>query len=110
MARSYLKASLRALAAAECRLRIYRGSELLSRPSPQWLVERMIGIATLVLLHAPPNVGKTFLALYIALAIANDLRCFGDRNAREGCVVYVAAEGGAQLKRRLQAWIAKHPT
>src|SRR5262249_24235353 len=63
------------------------------------------GVAMLV---GPAGLGKTAIAVDLALAIAaGDERWHGRRLWAHGRVVYLAAEGPAAVTQRLEAW-AKH--
>jgi hypothetical protein len=68
----------------------------------QWLVEDILPALGFAVLYGRPGSFKTFVALYVATMIAATMSAFG-RRTRAGCVVYVAAEGAAGLKRRYQA-------
>lgn len=83
-------------------------AEALSQVSHQniWLIKRLIEAGTLVVIHGPPYSGKTFLALDMAFHIALGWPWFG-RKVLQGAVLYVAAEGGRGVLRRLEAF-AKH--
>jgi len=57
-----------------------------------------------VLLAGKPKVGKSWLALDIALAVAADRFCLGDRKPVQGPVLYLALEDG---ERRMQTRVGK---
>lgn len=59
-------------------------------------------------LYGPPGVGKSFLVLDWALSIASGVQWLGHRLGK-GDVVFVCAEGGRGLKKRIAAWREKHP-
>ena len=54
-------------------------------------------------MYGESNVGKTFLALSFAAAIASGESWIGDRVVQRGTTIYAAAEGGAMLPKRLVA-------
>ncbi|MEM7529123.1 MAG: AAA family ATPase [Pseudomonadota bacterium] len=66
------------------------------------------------LLFGPSNVGKSFLAMDIAHAIARAERWHG-RRVQGGGVLYLAAEAGPSLSNRIAAlkepgmWVLRHP-
>ena len=80
--------------------------DVLNFPDPEWLIKDLIVKGSFAVLFGPPKVGKSFLALSWAFAIAGDkpwLEC----PVKDGPVVYVAAEGGSGLKQRVAA-LTKH--
>lgn len=74
---------------------------------PDWLIEDLMFTASLVLLFGEPEVGKTFVALALAFAIATGTP-WADRNVKRGTVIYVAAEGIAGIAVRVRAWKQAH--
>lgn len=73
--------------------------EILSRefPEPVWAVPGLLPVG-LTILAGAPKIGKSFLALQIALSVATGGRVFGEPIAK-GCVLYLALE---DTPRRLQ--------
>ena len=78
-------------------------AELEDLPDPAWLVRDLIGLETLVVLFGTPGAGKSFVALDIALSVASG-RPWQDHEVQQGSVLYVVAEGGRGIKKRVQAW------
>lgn len=70
---------------------------------PGWLVEPIIPASGLVTVFGPPGVGKTFLALDLALSVAAG-HPWADQPTQTGPVVYVVAEGAVGLRKRVPAW------
>lgn len=68
----------------------------------QWLVDGLIPQQSMTALYGRPGSYKSFVALYIALAVSCGMACFG-RSAVPGPVVYIMAEGGAGAYRRTRA-------
>ena len=69
---------------------------------PDYLIKGwLMGGATSVI-YGPSNVGKTFLALNIAQAVASGSEWFGCRTRRRP-VLYAAAEGGRAFENRVAA-------
>ncbi|GAC1471513.1 MAG: hypothetical protein PVSMB7_23350 [Chloroflexota bacterium] len=89
------------------RMRIYNTAELLTMPPPTWLVADTVPAGGVVGLYAPPNVGKTFLALDMALCVATGTPWHG-RDVQPGFVLYVSAEGGMGIGKRVRAWLLEH--
>jgi len=82
--------------------KFYSIEEVLSLPDPEWLIEGFLPKGSFVVLFGPPSVGKSFLALSLALAIAAGRDWFG-RAVKGGPVLYIAAEGFGGLKLRVSA-------
>lgn len=81
--------------------------QTLGRAAGDWLVKGLLGSPSLAVLAGSPGVGKSFLVLDLALSIVHGLSWHGLRT-RDGAVLYVAAEGGAGLAKRLKAWHVHH--
>jgi AAA domain-containing protein len=58
-------------------------------------------------LYGPSRHGKSFVALAWALCVATGRDWFG-RATSKGAVIYVAAEGGRGIRKRVQAWMLDH--
>ena len=58
-------------------------------------------------IYGDTNVGKSFLALDLAMHVALGWRRF-DRDVERGAVVYVAGEGGGGMKRRIAAFLQRN--
>jgi hypothetical protein len=92
----------------EMRFQFLTIEEIMNMPPMQWLVHGVLPREGLATLYGAPGSGKSFLALDLAAAIA--LGCeewFGYR-LTGAPVVYVALEGRAGFRQRLQAWQAHH--
>jgi hypothetical protein len=76
--------------------------ELLSEPDQEeaWLVNGLLRRGSLALVVAKPKVGKTTLALNLALSIARGVPCIGC-DVQQGTVLYVALEGNRTEWRRV---------
>lgn len=72
-------------------------------PSTNVLVEDLIDCGSFALLVGESNSGKTFLALDMSLAIARGRNWMG-KDVKQGAVLYIAAEGGGNVKKRVQAY------
>ena len=82
----------------------YYGLGTLDRePSPDWLIKGLIPEGCFVVTYGASMSGKTFIALDMALSIAHGLD-YQDMTTGEGYVIYVAAEGSANLKKRSGSW------
>jgi hypothetical protein len=87
----------------ERRFRLLTATELKRRPDPDWLVNDTIQQDTLALIVGAPESFKTFVALDMALSIAEGLSWQG-HPCKQGPAVYVSAEGGSGLGLRVSAW------
>jgi len=68
-----------------------------------WLVKRAIPASAIGMLFGASQTFKSFIALDCALHVAHGLPWMG-RRTRKGAVIYIAAEGGAGLWKRIDAW------
>lgn len=69
----------------------------------RWQVKGMIPDDSLGMMFGASGTFKSFIALDHALHVAHGMQWL-NRKTRQGGVVYVAAEGGAGIYRRVQAW------
>jgi len=84
--------------------RAVKWSELdLPGPEHEWLVKNVLTRGERAMIVGASQSGKSFLALDLALAIAQGKEWFGNRTLRGG-VVYQAGEGGRGIKKRLRAY------
>ena len=83
--------------------------DILAMPDPSWLVDGVFPDSGLGVLFGPSGVGKSFVTLGVALSVASGVPWLGHR-VEQRHVVYIAAEGVDGMKKRLEAWMALHPT
>lgn len=76
-------------------------------PRKHWLIRDMLGAGELSFIYGAPGSGKSVVVADMAAHVAAGLDWRGKRVAR-GAVLYVAAERGALVKRRLAAWRKAH--
>jgi hypothetical protein len=91
-------------AATAVKFKLYSVPDLLAFSEPGWLIEKLFPVESLLGLYGPSGHGKSFLALDWALSIARGGEWLG-RSVRQGPVVYIAAEGGRSIRRRVAAWM-----
>lgn len=84
-------------------LKLLFPNDLLNMPPPEWIMQGVLQTASTALLYGPPGLGKSFLALELAFAIAAENSTIFPVE-RSGPVVYVAGEGVAGIGVRLKAW------
>ena len=89
------------------RLHLVHFDEITPRTTSNALIKGLLGAGQLSVLYGASNVGKTFLALYLAMLVALG-REWRDRQVRQGGVVYVAAEGGFGISNRVAAFRQHH--
>ncbi len=68
----------------------------------EFLVEDILPRHGLATIYGPPGSAKTFLAVDLALSVAGGIPFFG-KEVSQGGAVYIAAEAGAGLKKRVIA-------
>ena len=69
-----------------------------------WIITDIIPAAGVISLVGGSGVGKSFIAVDMACAIATGKEWHGHSVDRPGVVVYVAAEGGGGIDKRVIAW------
>lgn len=83
-------------------------SELMELPPPSWLIDGVMEENVLAVLYGASGEGKSFVALDWVLSIVTGMPWQG-REVKRGPVVYVVAEGGRNVGKRIKAWtIEKH--
>lgn len=93
--------------AKEKEFHLYRASDFPDLPEMRWLVEDIFPEQGLLCVYGSSGVGKSFLCLDLAAAVAEGVDWFG-HPTQQGDVVYVALEGQAGLRLRVKAWEAYH--
>jgi archaellum biogenesis ATPase FlaH len=88
-------------------LRLYSTLELLNLPAPTWLVDKAIPAGGLVGMYGQPGVGKSFISIDLAMCVATGTPWFS-RDVAQGFVIYISAEGGTGIGKRVLAWLATH--
>ena len=78
--------------------------ELLQLPNLTWLIKKHIPESGLSLLFGPSGEGKSFVAIDWACCVSTGQPWNGHR-VKQGHVLYIAAEGGAGIKKRVAAWM-----
>ena len=73
----------------------------------QWLIKDILPVKALGSLYGKPGTYKSFVATYAGTNISLGLPVFGKETV-QGDVVYIAGEGGAGLKRRMDANRKRH--
>lgn len=68
-----------------------------------WCVKHVLPADAIGVMFGAPGTFKSFIALDLALHVAHGLPWLG-RKTKQGPVIYIAAEGGTGLMRRVRAW------
>ena len=76
--------------------------------SASYLIKGWLSMNSLAALYGPSNVGKTFIALDLAMHVAASAPWRGCR-VRTAPVLYIATEGGGGILNRIAAYRAEHP-
>lgn len=79
-------------------------SEVFALPDPTWLIEGLLPEGGYSSIYGAPGSYKSFLAIDWALHISQGVPWLG-RAVKRGPAIYVAAEGGRGIKRRMRAWV-----
>jgi hypothetical protein len=90
----------------QCQSRARNWQELIAMPKPVYIIKSIIERGVLAEIYGPTQSGKSFLATDLALHVAFGWSWCGKR-VRRGGVLYISAEGGTAIVRRLEAF-AKH--
>lgn len=83
-------------------------AEVMTQGSLSWLIKGVLPRGGVAELYGPPSAGKTFVVLNACLAIARGLPTWHGRRVKQAGVVYVAAEGGGGMAKRLLAYQEYH--
>ena len=75
--------------------------------SVKWLVKHAIPAESIGVLFGGSGTFKSFIAIDLALHVAHGMKWLGHKT-QKGVVLFIAAEGGAGLWRRIVAWHRSH--
>jgi len=81
--------------------------QLRELPDPVYVVKSLIDRGSLFEIYGPPGSGKSFFAGDIGLHVALGWS-WRKRRVNQGGVLYIAAEGGTNIKRRMAAFAKRH--
>ncbi len=73
----------------------------------EWLIKGLLPAQGLATIFGPPGCGKSFLALDAAMHIALGRDWFGSK-VQPGGVIYIAAEAGIGMRKRVRAFMQHH--
>ncbi len=89
-------------------LKIYSVDELSQLPSQSWLVKGVIPRTGLGVIYGESGAGKTFITLDLALSISRGIHWNNNKVNTSIGVLYVSAEGGSAISKRLNAYSKFH--
>ena len=81
--------------------------KIIRQPDPEWLIEGWLQEGAFVDHYGPSDSGKSFVAISMACAIAGVTNWL-HHPTKHGDVVYVYAEGGVGMSKRVRAWCHAH--
>lgn len=97
-----------AVAAEPPKQLLYTLDDLAERAAKlRWLVKYTLPEDSIGVVFGASGAFKSFIAIDAACHIAHGMKWLG-KKTRKGSVVYLAAEGGAGIVRRFQAWHRRH--
>ncbi len=70
-------------------------------------MERVLPLGAVSVIYGQPETGKSFIALDWAMCISEGMPWLGLHKTKQTPVIYIAAEGGTGIKKRVSAWM-KH--
>ena len=70
-----------------------------------WLIKKTLPSKSVIFLHAPPKVGKTFIGIDWAMSIATGENWHGKEIKQPGTVLYISGEGNNNILKRFQGWL-----
>jgi hypothetical protein len=76
-------------------------------PEPDWQIDGVLLERCAAVVYGSPNVGKSFLAVDMAMSIATG-RPWQGRAVKQGHVIYILGEGGGSFIKRVDAWLQTH--
>ena len=89
-------------------LTVFSVQQLLAMPQLTWLVKGVIPDCGMGVLFGDSGSGKTFISIDLALAISQGLVWQGCKVNKPTGVLYVSAEGGGGMSKRLKAYSKYH--
>jgi hypothetical protein len=76
-------------------------------PPPAWQIRPILPAGGLVGLYGAPGSYKSFIAIDMAMSVATG-RPWHGHEVQQGFALYVSAEGGAGIGKRVGAWLHHH--
>jgi KaiC/GvpD/RAD55 family RecA-like ATPase len=82
-------------------------NEIAPKLKQEFLVEKLLSPGAMSVVYGESGSGKSFFVLDLALHIALGVK-WHNRKTKQGAVIYVAAEGGHGIKKRIEAFRQYH--
>ena len=87
--------------------RLFKRQDIMNLPSIDWKVQGVFPESGFACIYGVSGGGKSFLAMDMALSMAEGRRWFGLRT-KKAAVTYIVAEGQHGIKGRILAWEAEN--
>ncbi len=85
------------------KIRLYSTEELVAMPPPTWLIDSVLPAEGFIGLYGAPGSAKSFVAIDMACCVASG-RAWHGMEVDPGLVLYVSAEGGSGIGKRVLGW------
>jgi phage/plasmid primase-like uncharacterized protein len=102
-----LAALLEPVAKAKTRYTLTKASDMTNLPPVRWQIKKIMPARDVVAIYGPPGAGKSFMALDMAVHIAEGMEWQGYRT-KAAAVVYLVLEAANGFSGRLKAWQMHH--
>lgn len=89
-------------------LEILTIDQLYRLPPPKWLITEFIEQNSISALYGQSGTAKSFIALDWSLSVATGRPWLGRIPVVQSPVLYIAAEGGRSIQKRVRAWSRHH--
>ena len=89
------------------KFQLIQAADFAAQPSGAWLVKGLIPKEELVIVYGASGAGKSFVMIDLCMAIARGIDWRGCR-VKQGKIIYIAAEGGGGVRKRLKAYAQHH--
>jgi hypothetical protein len=90
-------------------LKLFTVADILALPRRSYLLKGLIAPGEMSVWWGPPKCGKSFLVMHVAYGMAQGRDVFG-RRVKQCRVLYLACEGQAGLRNRVQALVNRYGT
>ena len=87
---------------------LYSFQDLIAMPPLNWLVKGVIPDSGMGVFYGDSGAGKTFISIDLALAINRGVSWQGCKVKRPTEVLYISAEGGVGISKRISAYALHH--
>lgn len=95
-------------ASTQKKFKILSRDGLKSLPPAEWLVQGILPTTGVATIYGPSMSGKSFIAIDLAIAITNGDATWFSKYLLKRPGLFVALEGGAGIKKRIEAWEKHH--